>query len=211
MGWLLKNQEQRCLALPWELEQRPIIHHPLIDQPAGTHKLLWERSLLRRCLVSEDLCGVAHPAGQGVAWRPTLILSLWWGQSYSFPWKDSRVQGFEPVHDSWLTATQRDQKLVCLSPHTGLLLLKSFLQLFLMANEMAMRHKRRKKKILTAKVSVTREKKPRQHHIRLVPPTWEDRTGSVGWECYPHTGKNSQGASPKALKWICKNMIFKIQ
>lgn len=53
-----------------------------------------------------------------------------------FPWEDRRAQWFVPVHESWLTATQRDQKLVCLLPHTGLLLLKSFLQLFLMANEM---------------------------------------------------------------------------
>ena len=103
------------------------------------------------------------PSSWAVACRPTLILSLFWGQSYFFPWEDRRAQWFVPVHVSWLTATRRDQKLVCLLPHTGLLLLKSFLQLFLVANEMESRGiEEGRKKILTAKVSVTREKKPRQ-------------------------------------------------
>ena len=42
-----------------------------------------------------------------------------------------------------------------------------------------------------------------------MPPTWADRAGRVGWECYPRTGKNSQGASPKAWNEFVKTWFSK--
>lgn len=84
---------------------------------------------------------------------------------------------------------------------------------FLMANEMESWsiEEGRKKKILTAKVSVTREKKPRQQ---------THQTGaSLGQTELEESDENVihlallkfSRSFTKSMKWICKNVIFKIQ